>query len=258
MSSTALVRSIGRRATRAPLFSLFYALWLASMVSIPILRWTLGDRILPVGVSATVILQTATTLAALTAAWPISKMLRTALTVVLFAWLLEWIGSTTGIPFGRYVYTELLQPQVGHVPLLIPVAWLMMLPASWAIAQCIVGKSRGALFAAVSALAFTAWDFFLDPQMVGWNLWVWQQPGGYFGIPWINFGGWAFGALLITLLARPGRVPIAPLVAIYVTTWLLQFVGQLFFWQLPGPALTGGIAMGAFAVSCLRKRGGRS
>src|SRR5262249_10858888 len=47
--------------------------------------------------------------------------LRGALTVLvtlLFAWGIEYIGETTGIPFGRYTYTELLQPQLfGVVPL---------------------------------------------------------------------------------------------------------------------------------------------
>src|SRR5436190_1199972 len=43
------------------------------------------------------------------------------------AWIVEHIGETTGLPFGRYTYTDVLQPQLfGVVPLAIPCAWLMV------------------------------------------------------------------------------------------------------------------------------------
>jgi putative membrane protein len=136
---------------------------------------------------------------------------------------------------------------------LIPLAWLMMLPAAWAVASVITDSHRGWRFVLVSALALTAWDCFLDPQMVSWGYWVWATPGGYFGIPWINFAGWALSAGLLTLLARPLPLPIPPLLAIYTITWALQSTGQLFFWQMPGPALSGFIAMGLFVCLAWRE-----
>ena len=47
----------------------------------------------------------------------------------MIGWTAEAIGSKTGFPFGAYHYTDRLQPQLLGVPLLIPLAWLMMLPA---------------------------------------------------------------------------------------------------------------------------------
>ena len=88
------------------------------------------------------------------------------ITVVAASWAFEILGSKTGIPFGAYHYTEALEPQLLGVPLLIPLAWLMMLPPAWAVAQRITGRRSGLAFVAISALAFTAWDLFLDPQMV--------------------------------------------------------------------------------------------
>jgi hypothetical protein len=107
-------------------------------------------------------------------------------------------------------------------------------------------------FVGVSALAFTAWDLFLDPQMVAWGFWVWAEPGGYFGIPWINFVGWAGSAALLTFLARPLSPSIRPLLVIYTVTWLLQTVGQWLFWPMPGPALCGFVAMGIFVLLAWR------
>lgn len=100
----------------------------------------------------------------------------------------------------------------------------------------------------------TAWDLFLDPQMVAWGLWVWTQPGGYFDIPWINFLGWLLASALITAVVRPGPLPTRPLMLIYGITWLLESLGLLFFWGLPGPALVGFAGMGSLLWLAFMKR----
>lgn len=220
--------------------------WVLTMILIPIMRWTVGDAALHWGVMFSV---TALALAVVVALWQACGRWSTlwrVLTIAPLAWGLEWLGSTTGLPFGEYHYTPTLQPQVAGVPIIIPLAWLMMLPPAWAVASVIVGGRRDWRFVLVSAAAFTAWDLFLDPQMVGWGYWVWAHPGGYFGIPWLNFAGWLLGSALLTLITRPQRLPLTFLVTIYAVTWALQTMGQLFFWQMPGPALVGGIGMGSF------------
>ncbi len=80
--------------------------------------------------------------------------------------------------------------------------------------------------------------------MVAWGFWVWEQPGGYFGIPWVNFAGWLFASALITAIIRPRPLPVGPLLIIYLITWLLETIGLFFFWGLPGPAVVGFVAMG--------------
>lgn len=222
--------------------------WVLTMISIPIMRWVIGDSVLHWGVIASVLLQAAAVLAVAQAGWGTRETLHMLALVLPLAWLVERVGSTTGIPFGAYHYTEALAPLLGGVPLIIPVAWLMMLPAAWAVAAAITGAQSGWRFVAVSAAAFTAWDFFLDPQMVHWGYWVWHEPDGYFGIPWVNFSGWLLASALITWLVRPKPLPQAPLIAIYTITWLLQSVGQALFWNMPGPALVGFFTMGFFVV----------
>ena len=113
----------------------------------------------------------------------------------------------------------------------------MMLPPAWAVAQRITGRVSGVAFVAVSALAFTAWDLYLDPQMVRWGLWVWDVSGPYFGIPLANFAGWLLISALITALARPPALPQTPLIVIYALVWLIEAVGQVFVLGAarPGP-----------------------
>ncbi len=231
------------------------AAWLLAMIAIPIMSWVIGNAVLPWGVLISVILLVSAVLGVLRQAWGSVRTLRMAAIILPVAWLIEWLGSTTGFLFGHYHYTNLLQPQLGHVPLLIPLAWLMMLPPAWAVAAVIMRGRTGLWFILISAMAFTAWDLFLDPQMVNWGYWVWDGnplgAGSYFGIPWLNFLGWLVSAVLLTFLVQPKHIPVQPLVLIYVITWILQTIGQLFFWHMPGPALTGFFAMGSLLILAL-------
>jgi len=138
---------------------------------------------------------------------------------------------------------------------------LMMLAPAWGVSSAILqsirrrlGKLYWLLFAVLSGLAFTAWDLYLDPQMVGRGLWTWSQPGGYFGIPWVNFLGWWSGSTLITLLIRPDNLQVSSLWLIYALTWLLQAVGLGIFWKEAGPALVGLMGMGLFVLWALREQ----
>ena len=232
----------------------FIAAWLLTMIAIPILRWVIGDGVLHQGVIAGVILQAAAVLVISYQAWGARTVLRIAVVVMPLSWLIERIGSTTGFPFGAYHYTDALAPLIGGVPAVIPLAWLMMLPPAWAVAYAITGAVRGRRFVLVSALAFTAWDLFLDPQMVAWGYWVWEVPGVYFGIPLVNFAGWLLASALLTWVARPPRPPVTPLLLIYGAVWFLQSVGLALFWQMPGPAVFGFIGMGVFLLVALRNR----
>jgi putative membrane protein len=177
------------------------------------------------------------------------------------AWFFEFLGSVFGFPFGSYDYTDNLLPQFMGVPLLIPLAWFMMLPAAWVVADLLVPKQRVysfAMYVLVSALAITAWDLFLDPLMVSWEFWFWETPeiysSTYFGIPWVNYAGWILTGAVITALVRPWRfvLPREPLLVIYSLTWLLQSAGLAVFWALAGPALVGSFGMGIFVYLAVR------
>ena len=237
------------RSTLAPIFS-----WVLTMISLPILGWILGEDYLLRGMSFGVLMQAAVVLLVLYYAWGFWRTLKTFSIVVVLSYLAELLGSSTGIPFGKYHYTDLLQPQIAGVPLLIPLAWMMMLPPAWAMAQTILGKSRNlSFFIFFSSLAFTAWDLFLDPQMVAWGFWVWEIPGQYFGIPLVNYLGWIIVSAIITLIVNPKDLPVGPLTLVYVLTWILQTIGQGIFWSQPGPAIFGFLGSGVFIWLAWRK-----
>ena len=237
--------------------------WIASMVLTPIGIQVWGEAAFPICTSVTVLLHTAASLMAMSERRSGRWVLRRFLWIILAALAIEAVGAKTGFPFGRYRYTSLLQPQALSVPVLIPLAWTMMLIPAWGITSAILGqRTPGArhaiVFTLISALAFTAWDFYLDPYMVAGGLWIWDQPGGYFGIPWSNFLGWLISAALITAVSRSGHVDSANLILIYTITWAFQWIAQIFFWNQPGPAWVGFLLMGLFATLAWRSYWQRS
>jgi putative membrane protein len=228
--------------------------WLAALSGMPISQWAAGHLGLLAGVFLGVRFGVSLVVLFLAQAAGFRRATLVALTVLGAAWIAEVLGSKTGLPFGAYHYTEVLQPQLSGVPILIPLAWLMMLPPAWAVAQRLTGRRSGLAFVAVSALAFTAWDLFLDPQMVQWGLWTWHVPGPYFGAPLVNFAGWLLVAALITVLARPPALPDRGLLVLYTLAWLVETVGQVAFWRLHGPAAWGFLGMGIFVWLAWRKQ----
>ncbi len=232
---------------QTPAASILILVWLATMLGLPFAIRLLGKEWLIRGITVNVLMQALAVSLALFSRQRWVQALKTQALVLILAYFAELVGSQTGFPFGEYHYTTLLQPQVAGVPILIPLAWLMMLPPAWAIAWLILPHTQSRLlYALLSGLVFTAWDLFLDPQMVGWGLWAWETPGVYFGIPLVNYFGWLIVSVLITLIVSPTDLPLAPLAVIYTLTWLLQAFGQAVFWSQPGPAFFGFVGCGVF------------
>lgn len=232
--------------------------WILAMITVPILRWVMGDATISFAVILTTLLQCGAVFYLLQQQWGFQHSVKVLVLVALLAWTAEALGSKTSFPFGAYHYTDLIQPQILGVPLLIPIAWFMMLPSSWAVAQTFTShisdsRLRRISFVAVSALSLTAWDLFLDPQMVKWGLWVWAEPSGYFGIPWQNFAGWILVAAIITACVNPIRLRVFPFLLIYAIVWILQTIGLSIFWNLPGPGLVGFLVMGGFALLSIHR-----
>ena len=231
-------------------------IWALILVSLPIADWSTGWSALIGAITVGVSVTAGSVIALLWGVWGAAATLRVAGSILALSWAAEVIGSRTGIPFGTYSYTDTLQPQILNVPLQIPLGWLMMLPPSWAVAQAITDRIKPRwefpTFVGLSALAMTAWDLFLDPMMVTWEMWVWDNPGSYFGIPWINYLGWLLVSALITILIRPDKLPVAPLLIIYTAMWLLKSVGLGIFWGIPGAAIVGGLFMGSIIILAWR------
>jgi uncharacterized membrane protein len=119
----------------------------------------------------------------------------------------ELSGTTVGLPFGPYSYTDGLGPKwFGHVPLLIPLSWFLMAVPSYALARRLTLASRSpAARVLVGSLVLLSWDLALDPAMShATKYWIWGEgaTGPYYGMPWLNLFGWyVTGIALMVVLA---------------------------------------------------------
>ncbi|MFD0903272.1 carotenoid biosynthesis protein [Actinomadura sediminis] len=173
---------------------------------------------------------------------------------VALGYAVEWVGVRAGVPFGRYSYTKVLRPQVGGVPVAVAAAWAGMGLASHAVAATLVPDGRRWARVAVGASALTAWDVFLDPQMLRLGLWRWARDGAYRGVPAGNFAGWlGVSALLMGVFESIVGVEqdvAEGLVATYAVMAVMETLAFAAVFEPRDPlvAVAGGTAMGSFAV----------
>jgi putative membrane protein len=131
---------------------------------------------------------------------------------------MEEIGVRTGRIYGAYHYSESLGTKLGHVPILIPLAWFMMIYPSWMVARAILrGIDQNSVIgnvarAVVAACVMTGWDTVMDPGMAAAGNWIWEKGGAYFGVPVQNYFGWLLTTFLVYWIAgllwrRPGVRP---------------------------------------------------
>jgi uncharacterized membrane protein len=165
--------------------------------------------------------------------WHASVALGLRLTLAFFAittvtsWIFEEAGVVTGLIFGPYHYTSSLGPWLGSVPVLIPLAWFMLVYPSYVVANLIVdgwpvgtpgGRGHLVRLALVGALVMTAWDLVVDPILSGPTVgaWVWERGGPYYGVPVQNYLGWIVTTFTAYVLYRSVE-----------RRWTLQPVGPL-------------------------------
>jgi uncharacterized membrane protein len=119
--------------------------------------------------------------------------------------VIENLGVVTGIPFGRYDFTDVMGPKFLHVPVLLGLAYVGMGYLSWMLGRLILGNTEKALTGPrivtqplLAACIMVAWDLSMDPI---WSTiehgWIWLSGGAYFGVPVVNFFGWYLTNYLI-------------------------------------------------------------
>src|SRR2546421_3510409 len=111
--------------------------------------------------------------------------------------LLENTSILTGFPFGHYHYTSDLGPKLFLVPLVIGPAYFGTGYLAWVLSTVLIGDVRPkasafTTFAVpfIASFMMVAWDLGMDPtSSTIRHLWIWEQGGGYFGVPLTNYLG---------------------------------------------------------------------
>lgn len=175
--------------------------------------------------------------------------------------LAELIGVHSGLPFGSYRYADTLGPNVGGVPVVVGLAWVMMAWPATLAARRIVPASVGARLA-VATWALASWDLFLDPQMVANGHWTWRDPVPHLpGVPTVplsNLLGWVVvSALVAAVVGRlTGRRPVrpdGPMLALYLWTYFSSILALAVWLDLTAAAAWGALGMGLVALPLMAR-----
>jgi uncharacterized membrane protein len=112
--------------------------------------------------------------------------------------IFENTSILTGFPFGHYHYSDVLGAKIFLVPVTIGGAYFGAGYLSWTVACVLLGRAsqpfdRFAQWAipVVASFLMTSWDFMLDPlASTVDHYWIWENGGGFFGVPFSNYLGW--------------------------------------------------------------------
>ena len=126
------------------------------------------------------------------------------LAITAYTYAVEWVGVTTGIPYGRFVYGLDLGPMLfGSVPLGLPIFFLPLVVNSYLLGLLVLGrraKSRTRRMVLAVALVLVV-DLILDPAAVSLGFWRYLDPGFYYGVPLSNYAGWLLsGAIAVAVI----------------------------------------------------------
>jgi len=175
--------------------------------------------------------------------------------------LIEAVAVLTGIPYGRFSYSNAIGPVLcGLVPLAVAFAYLPVLLGGVSL-SC---RRTTLLYASLQSAGWVLLaDLVIDPAAVHAGFWMWETPGLYYGIPLSNFIGWALTGLVYSCLfflftSQPGRTISSPppMMAASLLIIMALWSGYLFSEQLILPACIG--LLYAIVIVIFLKKSGNS
>lgn len=110
----------------------------------------------------------------------------------------ELSSTRNGFPYGRYDYvahTRGDELYLWNVPLFVPISFGTMVWAGRSLAVSGLGAASPAARVLGGAVLAAIVDLAIDPMTLHGDRWFLgdlyaYHAGGYFGVPWSNFGGW--------------------------------------------------------------------
>jgi len=114
-----------------------------------------------------------------------------------YAYAIEYVGTTTGLPYGEFDYLVDLGPMIaGAVPVGLPVFFVPLVLNSYLLCLLLLGgrAERAAVRLPVVVAGVVAMDLMLDPGAVSLGFWAYDAGGAYYSVPASNYAGWVLSA----------------------------------------------------------------
>ena len=122
--------------------------------------------------------------------------------VTAYAYAIEFVGVTTGEPYGPFEYGVSLGPMVEGVPVGLPVFFLPLVLNSYLLCLLLLGDLARRWWVRVPVVAATvvAVDLVLDPGAVALGFWEYFGETAFYGVPWSNYQGWVLSAAIAVVV----------------------------------------------------------
>lgn len=174
-----------------------------------------------------------------------------------FALGIESLAIYTGFPYGRFFYEDGIGPKAfGLAPIAVFFGWSPLVIGAYALA---IRYFRRFPVVATAAILVCA-DLVIDPGAYLLRIWIWEEPGVYYGVPFSNFLGWALtgwcGGRIMHFLIPPTSVESAqptPLLTLSLAGTLVFWSGVAWFSGLWIPAVLGSVMVGHFVLELIKK-----
>lgn len=172
--------------------------------------------------------------------------------------LASWIGEQSCVAlYGFYHYAPGWHLRVGHVPILVPLIWPLVILSARAVVSSLWPDRNGILFRSIAVGAVVVFDASLvEVLAVRAGMWSWAEPG-HLGVPVIGILGWGYfaagaeAALSTEIRAKRALLivlgPLAAHALILASWWgCFRFAlrGDLGIASIAGVALVGLAALG--------------
>lgn len=128
------------------------------------------------------------------------------LALTAYSYIIEYIGTTTGFPYGQFQYGIELGPMIlGKVPLGLPVFFIpLVINAYLLITLLYPSKTSRRIYRLPAVIATVlVLDLILDPGAVAINFWSYAE-GVYYGVPVSNYLGWILSSTVAVVLLDAG------------------------------------------------------
>jgi len=118
------------------------------------------------------------------------------LALTAYAYGIEFVGVTTGQPYGTFEYGVALGPMHGGVPLALPVFFFPLVLNSYLLCQLLLGDLTNSAWIRLPVVVATvvAIDLVLDPGAVALGFWAYDGGGVFYDVPLSNYRGWVLSA----------------------------------------------------------------
>lgn len=119
-----------------------------------------------------------------------------------YAYLIEFVGVTTGWPYGEFSYGVELGPMLAGVPLSLPLFFLPLVLNAYLLTILSFGRVVDTRWVrlVVTVVVVLGIDLILDPGAVALSFWTYESGGVYYGVPLSNYVGWILSGTIAVVV----------------------------------------------------------